>query len=269
MASSVLLACEMLEDELLLALDRALPPDQRPPLVWVDSGLHSRPEDLRNALQGLIDGVDAGRASGQPIILEGVRPGAGPADDRREVVVVPPVDRVLLAFGYCGNGLQGLVARHVSLVFPRVDDCVSLFLNGGCTREEIVRDPRSFYLTKGWLCHDNPFDQDFPLWIERFGEERARRLRKAMVRSYEHVMMIETGAYEMADWTPHSQAWAEGLELEHGTVPGSVQLLERLLAGPWDSEIVVVPPGDKISVRHLFEVASSSNVELSPNSRRG
>ena len=148
-----------------------------------------------------------------------------------------------------------IVARHLTLVFPRVDDCVSLFLNCGCSREEIVRDGRSFYLTKGWLCHDNPFDKDFDIWVERFGEERARRLRKAMVRSYEHVKMIDTGAYEMVDWTPQSQAWAEDLELEDGTVPGSVQLLERLLAGPWDSEIVVVPPGERITIRHLFEVA--------------
>jgi len=250
----------MLEDELLLALDRALPAQRRPPLVWLETGLHSRPEDLRDALQSLIDQVDAAWVSGQAITLKGVRPGEGPVGECRELVVVPPVDRVLLAFGYCGNGLQGLVAKHVTLVFPRVDACISLFLNGGCTREEIVRDGRSFYLTKGWLCHDNPFDKDVDRWVERFGEERAHRLRKAMVRSYEHVMMIETGAYEMADWTPRSQAWADGLDLEHGTVPGSVQLLERLLAGPWDSEIVVVPPGQKISIRHLFEPASSPHI---------
>ncbi len=252
MSSSVLLACEMLGDELLLALERTLSVDRRPPLVWLPTGLHARPEDLQRALQDLIDRLDEGRVSGEPVALEGVRPGPGPADDRREVVLVPPVDHVLLAFGYCGNGLQGLIARHLTLVFPRVDDCVSLFLNCGCTREEIVRDGRTFYFTKGWLCHDNPFDQDFDIWVERFGEERARRLRKAMVRSYEHVKMIDTGAYEMADWTPRSQARAKDLELEHGTVPGSVQLLERMLAGPWDSEIVVVPAGERITIRHLF-----------------
>jgi hypothetical protein len=253
MTASVLLACEMLEDELLLALDRSLPVDRRPPLVWVESGLHARPEDLRHALQNLIDRLDAGRVSDTPVALEGVRPGTGSAADRREVVTVPPVERVLLAFGYCGNGLQGLVARHLSLVFPRVDDCVSLFLNCGCTREEIVRDGRSFYLTKGWLCHDNPFDKDFDTWVERFGEERARRLRKAMVRSYEHVRMIDTGAYDLPEWMPRSHAWADKLELEHATVRGSVQLLERLLVGPWNSEIVVVPPGEPIGIRHLFE----------------
>jgi hypothetical protein len=240
---------------LLLALERSLPPDRRPPIVWLESGLHTRPEDLRHALQNLVDHLDAGREVGEPVALEGVRPGSGPAEDRREVVIVPPVDEVLLALGYCGNGLQGLSARGLSLVFPRVDDCVSLFLNRGCTREEIVRDARSFYLTKGWLCHDNPFDKDFDLWVERFGDERARRLRKAMVRSYRHVVMIDTGAYRMADWVPRSRAWAEGLELEHETVRGSVQLLERMLAGRRDSEIVVVPPGEQISIRHLFEVA--------------
>ena len=72
-----------------------------------------------------------------------------------------------------------------------------------------------------------------------------------MVRSYKHVKIIDTGAYRMVNWTPRSQARAEDWSLTR-TVPGSVQLLERMLAGPWDSEIVVVTPGERITIRHLF-----------------
>ena len=66
MSSSVLLACEILEDELLLALERTLSVDRRPPLVWVESGLHAKPENLQRALQGLIDRLDEGNYPGSP-----------------------------------------------------------------------------------------------------------------------------------------------------------------------------------------------------------
>ncbi len=53
MPGRVILACEMIEDEVRLALE-ALPPEDRPPLVWMESGLHDRPERLQAALGGLI-----------------------------------------------------------------------------------------------------------------------------------------------------------------------------------------------------------------------
>ena len=42
---------------------------------------------------------------------------------------------------------------------------------------------------------------------------------------------------------PEAAARAEELGLEVGVVAGSIQLLVRLFAGPWDSEIQVVEPG--------------------------
>ncbi|MHB9150732.1 MAG: DUF1638 domain-containing protein [Thermoleophilia bacterium] len=292
---SVILACEMIEDEIGLALERARAgaagaqrlvaagSDESPPrlgaapptLVWIESGLHERPERLRDHIQLLVDLLDEAAASGRPAQLPSVRPGSGPAAERAETVAVAPVARatpgpsyatgapgahtelggnrdILLALGYCGNGLQGLVSVRHRLVFPRVDDCISLFLNHGCSREEIVRDAHAFYLTKGWLCHDNPVQESLDAWKERFGPERARALRKATMAAYERVTLIDTGAFDVASTLPDSHSFAADLELEHTQTAGSIALLERLFAGPWDSEIVVVPPGEAISIFHLF-----------------
>ena len=49
-----------------------------------------------------------------------------------------------------------------------------------------------------------------------------------------------------------SHDYADDLELEHVIVQGSVQLLERLFRKDWNSEIVVVPPGEAIGFSHLF-----------------
>lgn len=249
--SAVILACEMIEDEVRLALEGSAP-ERRPPLVWVESGLHDRPERLQAALQGLIGLLDEGARDGIAVALPSVRPGRGPATERREEVLVEPVEEVLFALGFCGKGLQGLVARHLTMVFPRVDDCVSLLLNRGCSREEIPRNPRSYYLTRGWFSHDSSMAEAFQDWTTRFGAERAAQLRKAMFAGYERVGLIDTQAYDIAECVDQSRAYADDLDLEHVIVPGSVQLLERLFRGERDSEIVVVPPTVPIGFSHLF-----------------
>jgi hypothetical protein len=251
LAGAVILACEMIEDEVELAQE-ALPPEARLPVVWVESGLHDRPERLNAALQQLIDRLDEGAVAGEAVILPSVHPGRGPAAERQHEVTVGPVEEVLLALGFCGKGLQGLVAEHLTLVFPRVDDCVSLLLNDGCSREDIPRNPRSYYLTRGWLSHNSSTAEAFEEWTERYGAERAAQLRKTMFAGYERVGLIDTRAYDVADCIDQSRAYAEELELEHVVVPGSVQLLESLFRGEKGGEIVVVPPGEVIGFSHLF-----------------
>ncbi|MHB1342748.1 MAG: DUF1638 domain-containing protein [Thermoleophilia bacterium] len=264
---TVILACEMIEDEIGLALERTATRNGRglpagPPVVWIESGLHERPEKLRDHIQLLVDRLDDAAGTGEPARLPSVRPGTGPAADRAAEVTVPPLGSkaeapaggdIILALGYCGNGLQGLISRHHRLVFPRVDDCISLFLNHGCTREEIVRDAHAFYVTKGWLCHDNPVQESLDQWTERFGAEKARALRKTTLAAYERVTLIDTGAFDVADTRPGSHAFARDLDLAHTETTGSIVLLERLFAGPWNTEIVVVPPGEAITIVHLFE----------------
>jgi hypothetical protein len=247
---SVILACEMIEDEVRLALE-AVAPSARPPLVWVESGLHERPEKLKQALAGLLAILDQGAEQGTPVVIPSVRPGKGPAAERREQVVVEPVDEVRLALGFCGNALNGLSARHLSLVFPRVDDCISLLLNHGCVREEIPRNPRHYYLTRGWFSHESSLRESFNNWNQQYGAERAKRLRKTLFAGYERISLIDTKAYDVGECIDQSREVAEDLELDHGIVPGSVQLLEQLFKGERGSEIVVVPPEETIGFTHL------------------
>ena len=247
----VILACEMIEDEVRLALE-ALPPADRPPIVWIESGLHDRPETLQKSLDRLITSLDEGAKKGEPVAVPAVRPGRGPASERREELTVGPVDEVILAIGFCGNALKDLGGDHLTLVFPRVDDCVSLLLNDGCVREEIKRNPRCYYLTRGWFNHESSMITSLDDWDTRYGRERAEKLRAAMYAGYEQVNLIDTQAYPVEECLDQSQAVADRLHLDHGVVGGSVQLLERLFKGERDSEIVVIPPGEKIGFQHLF-----------------
>jgi hypothetical protein len=246
----VILACEMIEDEVRLALE-AVEPEDRPPVVWVESGLHDRPERLQAALKRIVGLLDEGARDGKAMTVPSVRPGRGPADRRRDEVVVEPVEEVLLALGFCGNALQGLSAQHLTLVFPRVDDCISLLLNSGCVREEIPRDPRHYYLTRGWFSHESSLRQAFDDWEKQYGTERAAQLRRKLFTGYQQVSLIDTQAYDVDECIDQSRGVAEDLELRHAVVPGSVQLLERLFKRERDSEIVVIPPEEAIGFIHL------------------
>jgi hypothetical protein len=250
---NVILACEMIEDEVRLALD-TVPEEVRPPLVWLESGLHDRPEKLKRTLKALIDRLDEGACGGTPVTISSVRPGRGPAAARREEVLVGPVDHVILALGFCGNALQGLSAGHLTLTFPRVDDCISLLLNRGCVREQIPRNPRHYYLTRGWFSHESSLTESIHDWVDMYGPERAAKLRRSLFSGYERVNLIDTKAYDVEECIDHSRRFAETLELDHGIVQGSVQLLERLFRGERDSEIVIVPPTETVTFNHLVTI---------------
>lgn len=250
------MACEMIEDEVRLALE-ALPVEDRPPVVWVESGLHERPERLQAALKELVALLDEGARTGSPVSVPSVRPGRGPVAARQEQVLIAPVEEVLLALGFCGNALSGLSSRYLRLVFPRVDDCISLLLNRGCVREEVPRNPRHYYLTRGWFSHESSLKQAFGDWVERYGPERAARLRETMFAGYEQVNLIDTRAYDVEECLEQSRDVADELNLQHGIVEGSVQLLERLFRGERDSEIIVVPPEEAIGFNHLFAVGKT------------
>lgn len=252
MTVAAIVACEMIADETLLALERALPAANRPPIVWIESSLHERPTKLKAALQALIDQLDAGARAGESVTVQGVRLGEGPAADQLESVEVKPVGDVLLGFGYCGGGLEGLLSRERRLAFLRAHDCIGVLLCADCATGKIERDAHSYYLTRGWFCHPGSVGSTDD-WVKRHSDEEAKRMWRLMFASYERVSLIDTGAYDVEEWLPHSLARAAEWELQHCVVPGSVDALERLFAGDWnDHDVIVLEPGRPMGLEYLL-----------------
>lgn len=187
----------------------------------VDAGLHRRPDDLRQALQAAIDAaVDA--------------------------------DAVLLAYGRCSRAVIGLRARRCRLVIPRVDDCIALFLGSRRAAErETVREPGTYFLTRGWIdSRQSPLDEESRL-MARHGADRGARLLDVMFRNYTRLAYIETGVDRTGPHRRHAQAAADRLGLRFEVLEGSARLLERLLHGPWDDEVVVVEPGGVVTLERF------------------
>jgi hypothetical protein len=184
----------------------------------LDFGLHVNPEALKRALQ---EAIDASATSAETI---------------------------LLGYGLCSQAVVGLRANDCTLVVPKVDDCIAIFLGSGeAYRAQSRAEPGTYYLTKGWIeAGDSPFGE-YDSLVKHHGEEKARRLMGKILKNYTRLALINTGQYELERYREYSRHTAERFGLRYEEIPGSSALIKKMLYGPWDDEFVVARPGETIS----------------------
>jgi hypothetical protein len=186
----------------------------------LDFGLHVNPDALRSTLQKAID-----KAS-------------------------QTAETIILGYGLCSQAVVGLRANGCTLVLPKVDDCIAIFLGSGeAYRAQARSAPGTYYLTKGWIeAGDSPF-HEYDSLVEQYGEEKARWLMGRILKNYTRLALINTGQYELERYRDYSRHTAERFGLHYEEIPGSNALIKRLLQGPWDSDFVIARPGE--TVRYL------------------
>jgi len=209
-----LIACQIFVEEL-----RPLLPDHVE-LDTIQMSLHERPRSLRELLQERIDGAVG-------------------------------CDTVILGYGACGQATVGLRATHCRLVLPRVDDCIGMFLGSRAAyRAQHEIEPGTYFLTKGWVGAGltTPFST-YDALRERWGAERADRVRAAMLGRYRRLAFVRTGDPddpELAKAGAAARHTAERFGLCYDELAGSRALVAPLLYGPWDERFIVVPPGGTV-----------------------
>jgi len=181
------------------------------PVSWVESGLHNFPKKLNAALQEILDGIEA--------------------------------DCVLLALGSCGNSLAGLKAGNYQMVYPRVDDCISMLLGSVEARRQYER---TYFLTKGWLQNEANIWSEFEYTVRKYGNKKALRIMKEMYKHYEILSLIDNGAYDVQEIRDTAEKIAEAFHLNLQVIPGTTSLLEQLLTGPWDERNFVTIPSHSV-----------------------
>lgn len=188
-----------------------------------DFGLHVNPDKLRATLQEAVNQV---------------------GED---------IDTILLGYGLCSQAVIGLKSERCTLVVPRVDDCISIFLGSrSAYRQQCKSEPGTYYLTKGWIeVGDTPFSE-YEKSVERFGEKRAERLMKIMLGNYKRLALINTGQYELERYRDYARKTAERFGLRFEEIEGSNTMVQKMINGSWDDEFIVVGPGETISYQHFF-----------------
>lgn len=190
-------------------------------IFWIESGLHNVPKLLTEALQETLD-----KATGY--------------------------ERALFAMGYCGNSLTGLSSNNLSLVIPRVDDCISLLFGSYQTRLEIGKRDHAYFMTEGWLRGERTIWHEYEYALEKYGQEAAQDIMGMMLGNYRSLDMLDTGCYNLAGIEPEVKSISDALGLEYRVVPATIDYIIRLLTGPWDEEsFLMVPPHTTIGEKDL------------------
>jgi hypothetical protein len=212
-----IIACETVIEEMLPIIPQEMDYEV------LDFGLHIDPPSLKTALQAAVDRV------------------------------APDYDSIILGYGMCSSAVVGLRSNESRLVIARVDDCIAIFLGSRQAYKQQSRgEPGTYYLTKGWIeVGDTPFSE-FDIMVERYGQERAERMMKLLMKNYTRLAFIHTGRAEVDRYRSYSRDIAERFNLRYEEIQGSNSLVKKILYGPWDEDFIVVEPGEEVLYSHFL-----------------
>lgn len=216
----VVIACKVFQD----LLECFVPPEMADQLTFLDYGLHRFPKVLNEAVQEQINGIQ------EP-------------------------SRILLGYGLCGNGLQGIQAGQHTLFIPRADDCIAILLG---SYEDYLREfsenPGTYYLTKGWLeSGSNPLKEHHEM-VEKYGDETAAWVMDQQYMNYTRLVLVAHTQEDLERYRPRALEVAEYCkrwEMQYEEVRGSDAYIRNLVhavntLSESDEQFLVIPPGGSI-----------------------
>jgi len=214
------LACRVLQSTLTALLPEGLYRRVR----FLDYGLHRAPQRLKQTLQSALNAIES--------------PGA-----------------VVLGYGLCGNGINGIRTGRHTLIFPRVHDCIALLLGSRrAYQREMQATPGTYFLTQGWLEAGSHPLGEFREYTARYGPDEAAWIMDQQYRNYERLALIVHSRRDLEACRPQALEVARfcrrwGLRYEE--IMGEDRYIRRLAAiirnpDEADAEFMVVPPGSVI-----------------------
>ena len=217
----VVIACQVLQD----MLEQLLPEDLAAQVTFMDYGLHRLPRKMPPTLQEMIDSIE------EPSL-------------------------VVLGYGLCGNGLNGVQAGKHTLLVPRADDCIAILLGSHqAYMREFTAVPGTYYLSKGWLESGSHPLKQYEEYVEKFGNDNATWIMDQQYQHYERLVLVAHNHVDLEKYRPQAQEIARYCErwgMQYEEILGSDEYVRRLVEvatalDKADGDFVVIPPGGQIS----------------------
>ncbi len=216
----VLLACAVFKN----LLEKMLSDDLAQEVIFLDYGLHSVPKNLKVGVQEALDSIE------EPSL-------------------------VVLGYGLCGNGLDGIQAGKHTLLIPRSDDCIAIFLGSYTAyRREFDENPGTYYLTKGWLESGSDPLREHEKMIEKYGQETADWLMTEQYQHYNRLLFVAHSQTDIEEYAPRARQVGDymsqwGIIYEETT--GSDLYLRQLAKVAVDlqradEDFLVIQPGEEM-----------------------
>lgn len=216
----VIIACKIMQSMFEGLLPEALSQD----VTYMDYGLHRHPQRMTFTLQDAIDSVQT------PSLI-------------------------VLGYGLCGNGLNGLKAGPHTLLIPRTDDCIAILLG---SRQAYMREfeatPGTYYLSKGWLESGSHPLKEYHEYREKYGEEDAAWVMDQQYQHYERLVLVAHSADDLEAYRAQAEEVARYCQrwgMRYEEILGSDAFVRRLVevATALDrigDDFVLVAPGGEV-----------------------
>jgi len=227
-APVVVIACKVFQD----LLEHFLPPDVADQVTFLDYGLHEFPNKLSSAVQEQIDSLQ------EP-------------------------SRILLGYGLCGNGLEGIRAGRHTLFMPRADDCIAILLGSyQAYLKEFSENPGTYYLTKGWLESGSDPLREYHQALEKYGAGNAEWLMDQQYRHYKRLVFVAHTREDLETYRPRALEVAEYCKqwgMSYEEVLGSEDYIRDLVKAVGtlcesDEQFLVIPPGGSIEQSQFLRI---------------
>jgi hypothetical protein len=224
----VVIACKVFQD----LLERFLPTGLADRVTFLDYGLHENPKKLTKALQEQIDSIQ------KPSLI-------------------------LLGYGLCGNGLNGIQAGQHTLVVPRADDCIAIFLGSyQAYLKEFNDNPGTYYLTKGWLESGSDPLKEYHQMIEKYGVKTGEWIMDQQYMHYSRLVLVAHTQEDLETYRPMAKEVAEYCQrwdMEYEEVLGSDVYIRNLVAAASElkdsnEEFLVINPGGVIQQSQFIRI---------------
>ena len=223
----VIIACKVMQS----MLEHLLPDQLLQRAVFMDYGLHRVPVKMTQELQDAIDGLN------DPSL-------------------------VVLGYGLCGNGLDGIVAGKHTLLIPKVDDCIAILLG---SRRAYIREftavPGTYYLSKGWLESGSHPLKEYEEYAQKYGAEEAVWIMDQQYRNYERLVLVAHSQSDLEKYRPQAlevARYCEKWDMRYEEILGSDRYVRRLVEiidqpNQNDDEFIIVPPGGQIRQKLFWD----------------
>lgn len=222
----IVIACKVFQG----LLERHFPAQAEIEFIYQDYGLHRVPAKLTVALQEQLDRIK-------------------------------PASLVILAYGLCGNGLNGLQAGKHTLLIPRADDCIAILMGSyECYRQQFELQPGTYYLTKGWLeSGSDPLKEYFEAEAQ-YGTEQAQWIMDQQYQNYRRLVFIAHNPEDLEKYRARALKVAEYCQrwgMVYEEMLGSEAYIQRLAEVAMnlealDDQFIIVSPGDELKQVQFF-----------------
>lgn len=219
----VVIACQVLQS----MLEQLLPEGLASQVTFMDYGLHRVPGKMTWTLQDAIDSVE------EPSL-------------------------VVLGYGLCGNGLNGIRAGKHTLLVPRADDCIAMLLGSyQAYMREFQSVPGTYYLSKGWLESGSHPLKEYHEYVEKYGPAEAEWLMDQLYQHYKRLVLVAHSQADLDRYRPQAEEVARYCErwgMRYEEILGSDDYVRRLVEAAAalplnrvDGDFLLIPPGGEIS----------------------